>query len=60
MVRSRPMSRRFGEFGVTTAVDVGLARSSAAALAQPGCGVAPVPAPRPESLKSEFLMDLIL
>jgi hypothetical protein len=59
--------RRFAEIGATAATGFGLAGLSSLTLdAQQGRGAGgggaaqPTPIPRPETLKSEFLMDLIL
>jgi Protein of unknown function (DUF3237) len=57
--------RRFAELGATAATGLGLAGLSGLTLdAQQGrgaaSGAAPQATPRPEALKSEFLMDLIL
>ena len=57
--------RRFAELGATAATGLGLVGLSGLTLdAQQGRGAAPgaaaQPTPRPEALKSEFLMDLIL
>jgi uncharacterized protein DUF3237 len=55
--------RRFAELGATAATGLGLAGLSGLTLDAQGRGGAagsPAPTPRPESLKSEFLMDLIL
>jgi Protein of unknown function (DUF3237) len=56
--------RRFAELGATAATGLGLVGLSGLTLdAQQGrgaSGAAPQPTPRPEALKSEFLMDLIL
>ena len=58
--------RRFAELGATAVTGLGLAGLSGLTLdAQQGRGAAPgatapQPTPRPEALKSEFLMDMIL
>lgn len=58
--------RRFAELGATAATGLGLSALSGLTLdAQQARGAAPgaappQPTPRPEALKSEFLMDLIL
>jgi hypothetical protein len=55
--------RRFAELGATAATGLGLVGLSGLTLdAQQGrgSGASPQPTPRPEALKSEFLMDLVL
>lgn len=56
--------RRFAELGATAATGLGLAGLSGLTLDAQGrggaAGAAPQPTPRPDALKSEFLMDLIL
>ena len=60
--RPRVSRRKFAQLGATAAASFGLAgMGGALASAQQGRGGASAgPSPRPESLKSEFLMDLIL
>jgi len=59
----RMSRRRFAEIGATAATGLGLVGLSGLSVdAQQGRGAvpAPQPTPRPEALKSEFLMDMIL
>ena len=59
----RMTRRRFAELGATAATGLGLTGLSGLTLDAQGrgAGAAPAqPSPRPETLKSEFLMDLIL
>ena len=64
MTESRRLTRR--QFGQTTAGAVGLGLGATTALPmdalalQTGAGGQPAAAPRPEALKSELLMDMIL
>jgi hypothetical protein len=60
--RDRVSRRRFAQLGATAAAGLGLSGLGGPIVsAQQGRGTAPAPAPaRPEALKSEFLMDLIL
>ncbi len=62
MKSNRRVSRRtFARLGASAAAGLGVSGLSSTLEAQQGRGGAPVvPGPRPEALKSEFLMDMIL
>src|SRR4051794_40371450 len=57
MISNRLSRREFGWLGVSAAAALGF--EGAAALAQ-GRGAAPAPLAKPDALRSEFLMDLVL